>query len=546
MRQFYNSKSIAIIIILVVSFGVYANTLLNGFVFDDTDQVLKNRWITGIRHIPDIFLSSVWSFSDDSSKFNYYRPIMHLIYMAEYHVFGLKPWGWHLVNIIFHSMNSVMVFLIASIFINTAGARGKEQEASVNPHTSHISHLTSPTIGNQLPAIMAAIIFATHPINTEAVAWVACIPELSFTLFYMLSFYFYVKLNNRNDDKKTAKIGYYLLSIAAFFPAILSKETGLTLLLFIVIYDYSRMGKTFIRNWRQYLPYITAIIIYVAVKIYMPKGTMTAESASFPLTPYQWFINIPPIFIQYMSKLLFPVNLTALYVWQTSFSITEPKAFASFLAVIVIGFLLFIFRKNQTVCISFGLILMPLLPVLYLPGLTTAFAERYLYLPSAGFAMLFSYMLQKLWYAYKPFNILAVFISLAAIVFYTTATIKRNPVWHDEYILWSDTATKSPYSPMAHYNLGLIYYDKGLVDEAIASYKKALDLFTRPSDRKDAFTNIGNTYARKGLFEEAIKNYANALKIAPDDADILHNLKIARRMLEQRRHQKLPKGEQEQ
>lgn len=118
----------AIVIIIVVSLGVYANTLFNGFVYDDTDQVLKNSWIRDIRNIPTIFSSPTLSFSTEKDPHtNYYRPMMHLIYMAEYPVFGLKPWGWHLINILFHAMNSIMVFLIAVMLFNKQGTFNQPQ-----------------------------------------------------------------------------------------------------------------------------------------------------------------------------------------------------------------------------------------------------------------------------------------------------------------------------------------------------------------------------------------------------------------------------------
>ncbi len=80
-------------LLVLVCFGVYMNTLYNGFVYDDTLQVLGNRYITNLAYLPDIFFNSVWSFNPETTTSNYYRPVMHTIYMAEYHLFGLKPWG---------------------------------------------------------------------------------------------------------------------------------------------------------------------------------------------------------------------------------------------------------------------------------------------------------------------------------------------------------------------------------------------------------------------------------------------------------------------
>ena len=150
-----------IIIILIASFAVYFNALFNDFVYDDKVQVLENHWIKDIKFIPEIFSKSVWSFQKGAVISNYYRPLMHLIYMLNYYIFGLNPWGFHLVNILFHAGVSVLVFIIGLRLL-----RESQHQASAS---------------YMIPSFIAALLFATHPIHTEAVTWVAGLPDLSFT-----------------------------------------------------------------------------------------------------------------------------------------------------------------------------------------------------------------------------------------------------------------------------------------------------------------------------------------------------------------------------
>jgi hypothetical protein len=105
-------KLFMIFIIVSVSFAVYLNALSNGFVYDDKAQVTENIWIKDVKNIPGIFTSSVWSFVGEHAVSNYYRPLMHLIFMGNYYIFGLNPWGFHFVNIIFHVAVSVLVFVL--------------------------------------------------------------------------------------------------------------------------------------------------------------------------------------------------------------------------------------------------------------------------------------------------------------------------------------------------------------------------------------------------------------------------------------------------
>jgi hypothetical protein len=96
-----SSPKPAVIIILAVSFGVYFNALFNDIVYDDEYFILQNPWIRDARHIPKIFLSDMWEFHFTGGG-NYYRPMFHILYMIDYNIFGLRPWGFHLTKIRFH------------------------------------------------------------------------------------------------------------------------------------------------------------------------------------------------------------------------------------------------------------------------------------------------------------------------------------------------------------------------------------------------------------------------------------------------------------
>ena len=117
VKKITSSKYTAIVILLIASISVYLNSLPNEFVYDDEYQVLGNLWLRDVKNIPEIFLSNVWAFEGRGIS-NYYRPLMHIIYMIDYHIFGLKPWGFHLTNILLHGGVSVLLFLLLSVLIN--------------------------------------------------------------------------------------------------------------------------------------------------------------------------------------------------------------------------------------------------------------------------------------------------------------------------------------------------------------------------------------------------------------------------------------------
>ena len=120
---------------------------------------------------------------------------MHIVYMLNYHVFGLSPWGFHLVNVLFHSGVTVLVFLIIRRFLPEQGG------------TTPPAYLSPPFI--------AAMLFASHPIHTEAVTWIAGLPDVAFTFFYLLSFYFYILL--RGGVQKILSVVHSFIFISTAF-----------------------------------------------------------------------------------------------------------------------------------------------------------------------------------------------------------------------------------------------------------------------------------------------------------------------------------------
>ena len=114
--------SAALVLLILVSAGLYIRTLSHGFVFDDNTIILRNPWITSWRYLPEIFTSTVTSFHGHKS--NTYRPMLFVILSAEYHLFALKPWGYHLVNTLIHALNTILVFGIASFLSSGAGGEG--------------------------------------------------------------------------------------------------------------------------------------------------------------------------------------------------------------------------------------------------------------------------------------------------------------------------------------------------------------------------------------------------------------------------------------
>lgn len=529
------SLALPLALVGVSAVAVYANAIFNGFVIDDLSQVVGNPWIRHIRHLPEVFTSNLWGYEGRES--NYYRPLMHVVYLLIYQLFGLKQWAYHVVNILVHSGVSVLVFLTAKRLLS---------EGQSDFRTERL-----------FPPTLAALVFAVHPIHVEAVAWVGGITDLSCAFFYLLSLYFFMQREPRS------KAGP-LLSAFFFLIAALFKEPALTLPAVMLAYDFlfRRDNLRLSGVTKRYFAVVIVVVGYFALRLYA-LGGLSPVRAARELTPYGYVLNAFVLFRRYLEMLVFPIGLNVWHVFQPISSLISVKGAVSVLATIAFAALAMAAgRRHPAVSFAMVLIAFPIFPALYLPGLTqgieNAFTERYLYLPSVGFVLLVG-TFAKWMGSRMPNRKLAVVVILSTLVVaYAVGTINRNTAWKDSFSLWSDAVRKSPQSAKAHeilgyallyrgetnegvgqirtamklkpdffmevLNKGILYGQKGLIDKAIFTFHIAL--ICRP-DSADAHYNLGVAYDRKGWTDQAIEQYRLAAQLNPANAAVRGNLGIA-------------------
>ena len=489
-------------VLLIVSVLIYANTLKNNFVYDDNHIILDNKWITDVRYSPEIFSSPAWGFSKiNKYVVNFYRPIKHIIFMIDYHIFGFNSWGFHLTNVLLHSLATILIFFIVrKLFtLDDEGLSGN----------------------NSIYAFMAALLFAAHPIHTEVVAWVSDKLEIGLTLFYLLSFYLYI------CSKSITSAGF-LLSVFFFFIALLTKETAVMLPVFLVLYDllFEKRGHfmaDFKGRLKRYVPYLLVFLLYLSMRTYA-LGKFASINTTY--TELSWLtipLNAILLFVRYFFKLLLPFNLNIYHTFNPVQFLTEPVVIFSLVFFLVFLSVLYItFVKKPLICLSLMWIVIPLIPVLYVPVIgDNPFTERYLYLPSVGFTFLIAIGIKEVAMINRNVLKYLVFATFVVTLLYSVGTISRNNVWQSDYTLWKDAAAKSPLKAATHVALGNAYEKTGSLDKALEAFNVALAV---EKDSWQAQRNIGRVYRKMGLIKKAIYHYKKAIKLNPFSAEVRNDL----------------------
>lgn len=483
-------------VVALAAVTAYINGIQNGFVYDDSVQVVKNYWITSPSYIWDIFTSGVWGFNRMPT--NYYRPLMHVSYMAVYQAAGLKPAAFHALNVLVHAGASVMVYAVTRLLLEDKVGSG---------------------FRTCFPALSAGLIFAVHPIHTEAVDWVAGLPDLLMALFCLLSLYFYISARR---EPGRARQWYRPVSLVSFMLAAFSKEPALTLPLVFVAYDMSRydLPRGLAGYARRYGPYIAATAAYIGLRVYA-LGGFAPNPAAGDTGFYASAQKAVLLLGMYIDKLVFPVGLNLYHALPpaTGVALLAP-------AVLVVAFFaagLISLKRERLMFFGLVAVLAALLPVLYLPGVgRNPFAERYLYLPSFGLSFLAALAIKKLTSGARGVYPAAAVVAVVTVLF-AAGTVARNKVWKDDMTLWSDVVAKSPSEPVPWNALGIALDAAGRREDAAVCYNKAVRL---DPNMGEAHVNLGNYHNRAGRIYEAEAQYKDAIESGGESSSAHNNLGV--------------------
>jgi len=477
---------VPILLIILLSLLSYFNVFDNEFVWDDHVFILDNADIRSFSNLPLFFTEDVDGL---------YRPLRSLHYTFIYSIAGKNEFLYHLNGVFLHIIISILVFFILY-----------------------------EMIGKRNISLIAALIFAVHPIHTGRVTNITAGFDLLGIFFMLLSFYFYIKFSkNKNSSGNILKNRYFMLSIFIYLLAVFSSEEAIVLPLLIVLYEFCfnreqfNNKNTIMKNiFKNYFPFIGIGLFYIITRtVVMGFGGRIEEylAGNFFLT----MLTMLKVYIYYIYLLIVPVNLTLYHEIAPVISIIEFKVIFSALILISIIFLTIKHNKNKILFFSVFWFFITLIPFSNLLPLQVFMAERYLYVPSIAFSLLLSYLiftifnfrLKKIKIKKLINHIFFIFVILL-LSFYIFSTVNRNNDWADNLTLWSVTVESNPNNSRAHDNLGFTYDHAGDIEKALIEFEKSVEL---KNDNYKALANLGVAYAKLKQYNKSIITLKNSIKI---------------------------------
>ncbi len=445
---------LTIILPALAALTVYLNTLDAGFVHDDRLQIEDNPWVKQLQHLPDVALNPVWRFRT-SAPSNFYRPTQMVVYNLVWAASGGRPLLFHLTNVLLHATaTAALALLIICVTRDRRVAGG------------------------------AALLFAVHPASTGTVAWVACLPELGYSLCILTALLLHIASSRRLSPPLRGLAWLVALMAMSF------KETGMAVIPLVFLLEIwggtderreTHAGggwwKAGLDAGRATLPYAALGLAYLVVRTIAVGGV--APKNPLELTLIDALVNAPALFFRYLKLLLWPLDLLAFHIFRPLPSPTHPAFLLGLPALLMVPVaLLVVARRRGDVAFAGALCALPLLPVLYLPGLgINAFAERYVYLSTAGMVWIVVAAISAL--AGRVLDVergarvaLATAVLLALPMAY--GTIERNPVWHDDESLALSVLAEEPSAWDMSALLAGSHERNGRLDEALAVYDAAL------------------------------------------------------------------------
>jgi tetratricopeptide (TPR) repeat protein len=493
-------------VLFLITIVAYVPAMNGGFIWDDDAYVTENETLRSLEG-----LHRIWF---EVGAVPQYYPMVHTTFWVEYHLWGLDPLGYHLVNIILHWLNAIVFWMV-------------------------LTRLSVPG------AWLVAAVFALHPVHVESVAWITERKNVLSGFFYLAALLAYIRYLGLGSDDADSPISsdpdtaesktcgglrrFYILALLFYLAALLSKTVTCTLPAVILLLLWWKRDRLQWRDVVRLMPFFLMGFALGLTTVWVEKNIVGARGEQWTsLSFLNRFLVAGRALWFYAGKLVWPSRLTFNYprwhidagvAWQYLFPLSAATALA----------VLWYFRrrigKAPLVAVLFFVGTMaPALGFFDVYPMRYSFvADHFQYLASLGLITLFVAMMWKLAGRYLP-RLSKYAAGVVLVILMGTLVWKQGYIYKDLETLWRDTIAKNPSSWMAYNNLGMEMGIQGRFDEALPAFSAALRL---KSDNYKAHFNLGKTLSQMGKLDEAVRHFNESLRIRPNFASAHMGLGLA-------------------
>ena len=475
MEDLLHRRYAVMALIFLCGLLAFHNSFENSFHFDDEHSILQN---------PHIRLQNIPAFFVDPGKFSgmsearMYRPLLLVTYALNYaanEALGLDGYqvqGYHLINFLLHLLNAWLVWGLGCRLL-------RERES----------------------ALLAALVFALHPLMSEPVNYISSRSSLLAVLFYLLAFRFLVRAAEGAASKKTI-----LWIVLLYLAALSSKSIAITWPLLGAAYLVLLAER---RPWRLVL-----LPAFLSLPYLLLTRTIVGKALLEPVRSHavQWATQLKAL-AYYLWKAVMPVHLSVEPQFRAAQGFFDAHVIAAGLlglSIAVVG--MRGWRQNRLLAFGAAWFFLSLLPASLVP-LNILVNEHRLYLPMVGGAVGVAALVDR----YNRRRWIWILILLV----FAVQSVQRNKVWKSEETLWADAVARGPSMARPYANLGKAYLEQGRFQEAIDSSRQAIQINPRLAR---AYYNIGTAHLHRNDHELAVAHYRRALEIQPDLFEAQNNL----------------------
>ncbi|MBL4700272.1 MAG: glycosyltransferase family 39 protein [Phycisphaeraceae bacterium] len=447
--------------ILLLTLFAYSRAMTCGYIWDDDFYVTNNPVLT-----EDFSgLSDAWLKPGATPQ---YYPLVFTTFWVEHQIWGLWAGGYHFTNVLLHGLAAI---LLCQVLLKIGFSRW--------------------------PAMLAAILFAIHPVHVESVAWITERKNVLSGVCYLAAAWCYLNF----DDKRQARM--WLGALVLFVFALLSKTVTSTLPAALLLYIWFKRGKITVKDFLPTLPFWIIGMGMGLMTLYMEKTHVGASGSEWELNALERVLLASRAITFYAGKLVWPSQLIFTYPkWQIDLSSwwqwTFPLGVMMFLGWEIARSIQLKHRGRTFALLFFCGTLFPALGFFDVFPFTYSYvADHFQYLASIGLIVLIAIALSR-----YPI------IALSVVLVFTALTWNQVGSYKNARTLWDDTITKNPNAWMAHTNLGVIHITEGDEPAAITSFQKALSI--KPN-YAEALANMGAIAMLHKKYPEAQQWFQKAL-----------------------------------